>query len=48
MSKHLALALQSSGAMTGVVAAWTVSATAGLAVLSVALIVFGVAVERQS
>lgn len=40
--------LQGSGALAAVAAAWSISLTAGLFALSIALVVFGVAEERRS
>lgn len=49
MSKRekTATALQAAGAGVAVAAGWTINVAFGLAVLAVALVVFGVAVERR-
>lgn len=46
MVKRVAAALQVSGAAALMVAAWDVAWSLGVAVAGVALLVFGVAVER--
>lgn len=46
MRERVATVLQAAGVSAGVAAGFTVSATLGLAVLCVGLILFGLAVER--
>lgn len=46
MREKVATVLEGAGVLAGAAAGFTVSVTAGLAVLCVGLIVFGLAVER--
>jgi hypothetical protein len=47
MRSNVAAVLQGCGALCGALAGFTVDVTVGLAVTAVALVVFGLAVERD-